>query len=161
MADFNKAIAVTLRWEGGYTDNPADSGGATNMGIEQRDLPNIPIRTLTVAQAEKYYLENYWKPLYGEIVSQDVATKLFDLGVLFGVVEAVKALQRALNATPPPMLTVDGTFGPETLLLTNEAAPVKLLSDFKSEFVTRAHEIVAEHPEDAEFLDGWLRRINS
>jgi lysozyme family protein len=34
MADmFDACLAFTLREEGGYVDDPADIGGATNMGI--------------------------------------------------------------------------------------------------------------------------------
>jgi len=34
MADaFDTCLAFTLRAEGGYVDDPADPGGATNMGI--------------------------------------------------------------------------------------------------------------------------------
>jgi lysozyme family protein len=34
MADgFDACLAFTLREEGGYVDDPADPGGATNMGI--------------------------------------------------------------------------------------------------------------------------------
>jgi lysozyme family protein len=30
---FDICLAFTLKTEGGYVDNPADPGGATNMGI--------------------------------------------------------------------------------------------------------------------------------
>src|SRR5271157_1591973 len=108
MADFETAVLLTLRNEGGYTDNPADPGGATNMGIEQREMPNIDIKTLTVDQATAFYQETYWKPLYSQIENQSVANKLFDLGVLFGVGTAVIILQSVLG------LKMDGIFGPMT-----------------------------------------------
>jgi hypothetical protein len=31
--NFDTCLAFTLKEEGGYSDNPADPGGATNMGI--------------------------------------------------------------------------------------------------------------------------------
>ena len=31
--NFDACLAFTLKEEGGYSDNPADPGGATNMGI--------------------------------------------------------------------------------------------------------------------------------
>ena len=155
MADFLQAVQITLQHEGGFVDNPADPGGATNMGVEQRDLPHIPIQTLTVAQAETYYQETYWKPLYSQITNQPLASKLFDLGVLFGVGTAVKNLQAALD------LEMDGIFGPATLAATNRVVPVVLLSRFVSEMRAHANAVVGGNPKLAVFLNGWLRRISS
>ena len=33
MADFLKAVEKTLKYEGGYVNNPNDPGGPTNWGI--------------------------------------------------------------------------------------------------------------------------------
>lgn len=155
MADFYTAVAITLQHEGGFTDNQADPGGATNMGIEQRDLPLMPIKTLTVAQARAYYSANYWKALYSQIMDQALASKLFDLGVLFGVGEAVKVLQQVLS------ITADGVFGPATLTAVNEAPAIMVLAEYKSAMLDRANEVVGMNPKEIVFLDGWERRINS
>ena len=85
MADPLISIHKTLVHEGGYVDNPADSGGPTNMGITQADVPTIPIKDLTVDQAIEIYKERYWKQYYSQIFDQFIADKLFDSGVLFGV----------------------------------------------------------------------------
>lgn len=153
--DTNLAIQKTLVHEGGYTDNPADSGGATNMGIEQRDLPDIPIKDLTVEQAVAYYQEHYIKPLYAQIEDQLVGEKLFDLGVLFGVGTAVKIFQVTLGVTD------DDVFGPGTLQATNSADPTSLLTAYKIAMVTHAINIANANPNDREFLVGWIKRINS
>jgi lysozyme family protein len=155
MSDSNIAIAATLVHEGGYVDNPADPGGATNMGVEQRDTPNIPIRTLTVAQAESYYRVNYWKPLYSQIVDQAVASKLFDFGVLFGVGTAVKCLQGVL------CIAQDGNFGPDSLYHVNTASQSVLLGSYKTAMLAHAAAVVASNPRLSVFLAGWDNRINS
>ena len=155
MADFNQAVQLTLKHEGGFVDNPADPGGATNMGVEQRDLPNIPIQSLTVAQATAYYQETYWKPFYSLISSQAVASKLFDLGVLFGVGTAVKNLQAALN------IEMDGLFGPGTLNAVNAANSTSLLLNFQMEMNAHVRAIVAANPKLNAFQKGWQNRINS
>jgi lysozyme family protein len=154
MADFMQAVQLTLKNEGGFVNNPADPGGATNMGVEQRDLPDTPIQSLTVAQATAYYLETYWKPIYSSITSQPVASKLFDLGVLFGIGTAVKNLQTALD------VEADGNFGPATLAAVNQAAPT-LLTTFQFEMAAHAKALAAGNPKLSQFLVGWLRRINS
>jgi lysozyme family protein len=158
MADSTKAIAATLVHEGGYVDNPADRGGATNMGIEQHDLPNIPIQTLTVAQATAYYLANYWKPLYSQISDQALASKIFDMGVLFGVGTAVRILQGIFSEHG---IVADGVFGPVTLEIVNMAEPVGLLTAYKNAMNQRAVNIVASNFAEAIFLTGWQRRIAS
>lgn len=156
MSDFKIAVALTLQHEGGFVDNPADPGGATNMGVEQRDVPNTPIHTLTVAQAEAYYQANYWKPLYSQIEVQDIASKLFDMGVLFGVGTTVKILQKVVGVLP-----VDGGFGPMTLAVVNLFNPSQCLSLFKTALKAHAVQVVAAKPTEAIFLQGWDARIDS
>ena len=155
MADPKIAIALTLQHEGGFVDNPNDPGGATNMGIEQRDVPNIPIKTLTVEQAVEYYREHYWKPLYSDISTQLLASKLFDMGVLFGIGTAVAQLQAALHTA------VDGIFGPETLLAVNEQNSLSLLAEFELRMRAKATAIVAANPAEERFIVGWFTRIAS
>jgi lysozyme family protein len=33
MADVDKLLPFILKWEGRFVDDPADKGGATNMGV--------------------------------------------------------------------------------------------------------------------------------
>jgi|ERR1700688_2745013 len=155
MADPKIAISLTLVHEGGYVDNPADSGGPTNMGITQKDMPDQDMKTLTVDQAVLYYQEHYWKPLYGEINDQFVANKIFDLGVLFGVGTAVKVLQASLGSV------ADGSFGPMTLLAVNATEPGELLTAYKTGLISHALAVVQAQPQDRVFFAGWVRRINS
>jgi lysozyme family protein len=154
MADFQIAVTLTLHNEGGYEDNPNDPGGATNMGVEQRDLPDIDIRTLTVAQATAYYAQNYWKSYYSQIDSQAIANKLFDLGVLFGVQTAIKFLQSTLG------ISTDGVFGINTLEAVN-SADAGLLQRYEDVMWQHAQGIAALNPAEAMFLIGWQRRILS
>lgn len=37
MGDFQKCLAVTLKFEGGNDDDPRDPGGRTSRGILQRE----------------------------------------------------------------------------------------------------------------------------
>jgi lysozyme family protein len=154
VADFQIAVSLTLQHEGGFSDSPNDPGGATNMGVEQRDLPNIPIRSLTVAQATAYYAQNYWKLYYSQIESQDIANKLFDLGVLFGVGTAVGMLQKTL------LIPSDGVFGPATLAAVNQADS-GFLQRFKDKLYQYAQGVAFRNPQEGIFLVGWQRRIQS
>ena len=86
MADFTQAVQKTLIHEGGYVDNPHDTGGPTKYGITQADMPGQDIAAITSAQALDYYHEHYWKQPYDEIEDQLLGEKLFDMGVLFQIV---------------------------------------------------------------------------
>lgn len=157
MADIKIAIMKTINNEGGYVDNPVDSGGPTRYGITQKDLPGADIKTLDIQTAISYYLEHYVKPLYAQINNQEVLEKLFDMGVLFGVGTATKALQRALGQ---PENAVDGQFGPITLAMVNNAS-VNFEHVYVSELASHAAQVVKANPQDIVFLKGWLRRIGS
>ena len=91
--------------EGGYSNHPADRGGATRWGITEAvarahgcrgDMKAFP-RSDAVA----LYKRIYWdRPGFDRIadVAPDVAAELFDTGVNMGPGTAVSFLQRALNA---------------------------------------------------------------
>jgi lysozyme family protein len=155
MADVTISIQKTLVHEGGYVDNPNDSGGATNFGITQADMPGQDMKELTQAQAITYYFEHYVKQFYTKITNQLVLDKLFDMGVLFGVGTAVKILQRTVGAIP------DGSFGLDTLQDVNAFNPDTLLTNFKVALVSHAITVAASHPQDGVFLKGWENRINA
>ena len=60
MTPFDTAVAFTLREEGGFTDDPRDPGGATNLGITLATLTHWrgrpatadDVRQLTVVEAD-------------------------------------------------------------------------------------------------------------
>lgn len=169
MADAKTAIAITIDadHEGGFQKNPKDwanwTGGeigsgelvGTKYGITALDLPGYDIESLTPEQATIYYREHYWKSLYSQIECQEVANKLFDMGVLFGVATAVKCLQSVLA------IPADGIFGSRTLASVNTASEKTLLEEYEDELSAHAKAIAASKPNEAEDLDGWLRRIKS
>jgi lysozyme family protein len=155
MADVTISIQKTLVHEGGYVDNPNDSGGATNFGITQADMPGQDMKELTQAQAITYYFEHFVKQFYTQITNQLVLDKLFDMGVLFGVVTAVRILQKTVGAMP------DGSFGEETLEDVNAFNSVTLLTNYKVLLCEHANAVVNSNPKDSVFLTGWRSRINA
>lgn len=157
MTDPRISIQKTIVHEGGFVDNPEDKGGVTNMGIEQKEWPNGDIRNLTIAQAIEWYSERYVKPWMTEINSQDVLDKIFDMGVLLGIQTAVRLLQRALGFA---LAEQDGDFGPATLAATNEHQDI-LLPAYKDVLSRHFRWIVQQDSTQQEFLDGWLKRVNS
>lgn len=167
MADFQKAVEITLKNEGGFQKDPNDKGNwtggvigsgelkGTKYGISAAQFPNLDIENLTTEQANGIYWLKYWNKLYDQIEEQTIADKLFDLGVLSGVEESVKIMQGILN------VKVDGLFGPGTLTVINGSESDSLLQTYKTSYVMYATKLAALHPPMREDLPSWIRRINS
>jgi lysozyme family protein len=169
MSDFRKSIEFTLVHEGGFQKLPKDSGNwtggaigvgelkGTKYGISAAQFPNLDIQNLTVDQAVEIYREGYWKSGYSQISSQLVADKLFDLGVLFGVHEAISIMQQTLENDFH--VTVDGVFGNETLGAIEQCEETSLLKSYEANMTTHAFNIITKKPEKREFIQNWCGRI--
>lgn len=90
--------------EGGFVDNPADPGGATNFGITERVARahgyTGAMRDLPRATAVKIYNEQYWLKtkfdLIGDIAPH-LSGRLLDISVNMGPSTAIGFLRRCLN----------------------------------------------------------------
>lgn len=123
----NPVIDGILSLEGGYVNNPADRGGATNWGITEATARawgyTGDMRDLTRVEAYEILETNYWKkPGYDRIahLSLSLAFELCDAGVNTGPAHPSRWLQRWLNAFNQneriyPDLNVDGVIGNNTL----------------------------------------------
>lgn len=158
MARFELAIDKVLSHEGGYVNDSADRGGETKFGISKRSYPDVDIRNLTLTKAKEIYQRDWWDSYgYEAIVSQVVATKVFDLAINMGAKQAHKLLQRALHANGADVV-VDGVIGPRTLRQVNLLASGELLPAYRSEAAGFYRAIVAKNPSQRKFINGWLKR---
>ena len=121
---FETCLSVVLGFEGGYSNNPNDKGGATNLGITAGTLARAhkagivghnDVKSLTPDEAAAIYRRFYWDPIGGDRLPAPLDMVMFDAAVNCGVGAAVKQLQEALNALlPGNPLVVDGGYGPKT-----------------------------------------------
>lgn len=125
MNDFEKALSFVFGNEGGYSNDPDDRGGATNLGITQSTLDRarleingLPssVRNLTRAQAEEIYRVFYWEESKADMLPYPLCTLHFDGAVNHGVGGAGKLLQRTINnyaakAGLDARVDVDGAVG--------------------------------------------------
>jgi len=165
---FKWAVEYTLKNEGGFVDDPDDSGRATNFGITMATLAfrrGCPVtvddvKALTVDEAISIYETNFWIPTGLELVKQPgVAIAVFDAGVLFGRGAAMLSAQKALVDCGLG-LVIDGFAGPRTTDAMSVAKRVAFLSAFIAELSERIEFIIRHNPKDSKYRKSWLARIN-
>lgn len=126
--------------EGGFVNDPADPGGATNHGVTLDTLRRLGIdlskdgkvdeddlRRLTQAKAVDIFVEHYFRRPKIAALPDLLQPSVFDMYVNAGA-NAVKVLQRLLGEMGFPC-TVDGVLGPQTIRaaqLAADAAPAHL-----------------------------------
>lgn len=116
-ARFASALNFTAREEGGWSDHPADPGGATNHGItigtlaawRGKPVTKADVRALTTDEARAIYRANYWNAVRGDDLPAGLDLAMFDWAVNAGPGRAVRGLQRILG------VSADGAIGPVTL----------------------------------------------
>ena len=123
--NFPECFALVLKNEGGYVDNPADPGGATNLGCTKavweafvgHEVSEADIKALTPNDVMPLYRKRYWDAVRGDDLPDGVDYAVFDFALNSGTGRAVKILQKVLGTAQ------DGQIGPETLALVNAANP--------------------------------------
>jgi len=116
--NFDACLPWTLAYEGGWSDDPRDPGGATMCGITQRvydedrddrRLPRQSVRLSTEVERAGIYRRRYWARVRGDDLPGGVDYAAFDYAVNSGVGRAVRTLQHIVGAVE------DGDAGPATL----------------------------------------------
>jgi lysozyme family protein len=166
--DFCRAFEFLARNEGGFVNHPADKGGATKYGVtlttlrrwrKDMTLGDYDVAALTRDEAKQIYYKEYWCLLRLDEVSKlAVATAVFDAGILFGPVVAVRAAQRAL-LDAGSNVKVDGLLGPKTVQALSAASEQEWISFFTHHLNARISEIIKFNPRLAVFEAGWRARI--
>lgn len=154
MSDlFAKLIERVLVNEGGYVNNAADPGGATNYGITERVARawgfKGDMRTLPRQTAIAIYRLNYWAPVKGDELPGAVAFQVLDAAVNHGTHRAAEWLQLAAG------VVADGQIGPVTMAAIRAANPADLALTFNA---TRLR-FYTDLPTFGTFGKGWCRRI--
>lgn len=151
MDKFSRALGFTLSWEGGYVNNPLDSGGATNMGITQnvynsylRSKRQGPrdVKLITAVEVREIYWKLYWNEAGCENMMKPTSTVAFDIAVNMGV-------RRIRQFLADVRLHMDGNPN-------NDAQEVAWrLLELRTVFY---YNIVKRSPDQSMFLKGWLNR---
>lgn len=168
MADINKSFPYLALNEGGFVDDPDDTGGMTCFGITHADLARwrgksvteADMRALTLDEAKRIYFYWWWVPLcLDRVENQNVATCIFDIAVSRGIAASVKYLQNALKGRGSSV-KVDGIIGPQTLFSINHDAANAIIWEM-STLVRDDYVLIANsRPRYQKFLKGWTARAD-
>ena len=175
MQRFKKISCVILRHEGGYTNNPNDSGGATNKGIAwhswqefaKADLNIDPtlenLMALTNEQAEIIYYKRYWQPKgFCKIKNEKTALIIYDWTITSG--GAAREVQKVLSIDFLKQIVINNSIDDKTINAINEIDDQELLmkkiSDSRKSYYTSLTSAGGGNRKNDVFLTGWINRVN-
>ncbi len=156
---FDQFVEFTLDEENGFSDRADDPGGVTNWGQTipwLTDLLGHPVDrayvvALTRAQAKANYILFAERTKIRDLstTKPHLAAVVFDFGVNSGVVNAIRAAQRAGGATP------DGVLGPVSLHLLSQGDDTDMATEVMA---TRLETYARLSRTKPQFIEGWLGR---
>ena len=174
---FHKVSKIVLRHEGGYVNDPNDSGGATNKGIAWKtwtayaksDLNVEPtlenLKLISDADAEIIYRKRYWEPKgFCKIKNDRIGLMVYDWSITSG--RAIKKVQQLLKDEFQQNISTTGSMDEGTISsLNNIVDQDKLLdriSEIRKDYYTAlAYEADGTTPsKNHKFLNGWINRVN-
>jgi len=173
MANAQLFLPKVLKAEGGYQNDPSDTGNynsegdlvGTNYGISAPVyeafmgdvISQYAMETMPLQHAVAIYKPQYWDKLKGDnIKTQEVADVLVDHGVNTGVSRASEMVQEILNDSFNKNLVVDGAVGDLTIAAMNSVNQVQLHSVIVNARISYYESLRHLYPQ---FINGWLNRV--
>jgi lysozyme family protein len=132
--NFEACLKFTLKFEGGFVNNPKDPGGATNLGVTLFTLSDFigkkasvaQVKALTVKDVTPIYRKRYWDKVRADDLPAGIDLAVFDFGVHSGPMRAIRIMQRVLG------LEDDGNIGDITLKIVRAADQLTLVKEFSA-----------------------------
>ena len=185
---FLHIASVVLGFEGGFSDDPDDAGGKTNLGVTEGTLyeaykrgivAHYDVKKLTRKEALNIYFEMFWIPSHAYEIPDPLGFCVFDLAINGGPGRAIITLQQTVNGILEKQISEDGGFGPQTRTALEEILskfipgmqdwPTILSQVFLLERVEFYDDITdgeantlkkrEQEIRNRKFLRGWIRRV--
>lgn len=157
---FETAVEFILKHEGGFQNDPEDTGNwtgravnsgelrGTNMGISAASYPNEDIKNLTRERAIALYRRDFWDKCRCGELPDGMDLLVFDAAVNQGQALAARMLQKAVRTK------ADGIIGPTTITVTTAAGKAGIVA-----YAARRMYQYGLHPKFAHFGNGWSQRL--
>lgn len=170
-----------LSWEGGFVNDPADAGGATNKGVTictfrqvfGKDKTVADLKAMTNSQWHTIFKKFYWDRWRAdEIMNQSIANTCVDWVWASGSY-GITNIQKLLG------VTADGVVGPKTIAALNSKDAKKLFRDIYAARLSYYNRIIQASVQKYErkigrkstrqeqlkytnerFRKGWIRRLD-
>jgi lysozyme family protein len=160
---FDSAYSFVKKEEGGYVNDPADSGGATMAGVTQatydafrkkKKLTLRPVRQSTLAERKEIF-EGIWRDCRADRLPHGLSLLHFDFAVNAGNRRAAITLQRTVGVRD------DGIIGPRTLQAVADTQDIEgAIIEYAELRRVFYRGLAHTRPKDLRFLRGWLLRTN-
>lgn len=170
MSNQSTVMDHIFKVEGGYSNHPKDSGGATNLGITaatlaaHRKVKSVTaddVKSLTKEEATEIYDSRYWDRMSLDLVSNwKLQMAIMDQGVNRGVGTAVRMAQVLANTQFKAGLTVDDDLGPKTAKFLNSVDRETFVREYIQQAQLGYWDIVTRKPDQSVFFKGWLNRTH-
>ena len=155
--NWDKAFDSVIVHEGGYVDNPADPGGATNLGCTKavweqyvgHSVTKDDIKALTKDDVKPLYKRRYWDAIHGDALPSGLDYCIFDCAINSGVGRASKFIQQIVG------VPADGAIGNNTIAAISQINPVTLINEFSDKRQAFLEGLDAF----STFGKGWTRRV--
>lgn len=174
--NFNKAVDLVFKAEGGYVNDPDDKGGETIFGISRKSHPESKIwaiiddwKTKGVRDpkiitkmcwdtdvyvfAREIYRKEYWDKCKCDDLPELHRYPIFNCAVNCGVKQAVRFYQFILG------VEIDGVVGEQTISVAKQAGVSAVLDAFFTMWRGHYKRLASVDPKNAKYLRGWLNRV--
>ena len=148
---FEKAMITVFRTEGECSNDPDDAGGYTCYGISQKNNPEVDVRNITRADAERIGYNKYYVKYNMNTLPDNLRGNVFMLGWASGPATAVKKFCKFLKI--PERTKID-----ENIVSAATSYPGDIHNDFLDD-QQNWYIQASKKGNNKKFLKGWMNRV--
>jgi lysozyme family protein len=160
--NFAPSVGHTLTYEGGFSDNAKDPGGATMRGVTLatfslflgRKASVAELKGITDTQLLTIYRKFYWDKCQCDHLPGGLDFCVFDFAVNSGPSRAAKMLQSLVGAEP------DGVIGHKTIKAVEDYVSRETLPKTIDQYQANRLHYLQALPHWQAFGRGWGKRVN-
>lgn len=167
-------INSVISLEGGYVNDPNDSGGETNHGITKATAVSFgyfdEMKDLTKSQAFEIYDALFWelnKCDHILAISSKICYEVFEMSINLRFGASIEIMQRTLNSLNYceqfyKDLEIDGINGSKTIAclkkcvsVRNQNIIIKIMNIFQGYYYL---DLAEKRPKDKKYIYGWIQK---